>query len=200
MVWLGCTGLAFLLGALAPSPALACSPIEPPQPVTASDNPSDDVPPVLKTAQLDVRRAKEPGSSGDGDCGWMGGYTFLVDAADDVTPPEGLAYSLRLVKGKLPFALPDQPVRATSGRSAGEMSSWFSDDGEAFDAVVAVAMVDEAGNVSEPLEVHASGDAVGCGCALSAGSPGTAAAALAVGALLFVRRSRRFASSSRRHR
>jgi hypothetical protein len=190
-IGLGCSGLAFISGSLTASPALACSLVEPPQPVTASGNPSDDVPPVLKSARLDVRRAKEPGSSGDGDCGEIGGYTFHVDAADDVSRPEDLAYSLVLVKGTLPFEIPVQPVRVTLGRRAGEMSSWFSDDGEAFDAVVAVAMVDDAGNVSEPVEVHASGDAVGCGCALPAGRPGTAAAALAVGALLLVRRSRR---------
>jgi hypothetical protein len=191
-IWLGCSGLAFISGSLTTSPARACSLVEPPQPVTASDNANDDVPPVLKSARLDVRRAKEPGSSGDGDCGEIGTYTFYVDVVDDITRSEDLAYSLKLVKGTLPFELPSQPVRASSGRSAGEMSSWFSDDGEAFDAVIAVAMVDEAGNVSEPVEVQASGDAVGCGCALPAGRPGTAAAALAVGALLLVRRSRRF--------
>jgi MYXO-CTERM domain-containing protein len=64
-----------------------------------------------------------------------------------------------------------------------------------------VAMVDGAGNVSEPVAVHASGDAVGCGCAVPPGRPGTAAAGLAVGALLWVRRGRRlvrwFASSRR---
>lgn len=110
-------------------------------------------------------------------------------AADDVTRPEDLAYSLKLVKGTLPFDSASQPVRATSGVKAGEMSSWFGDDGEAFDAVVAVAMVDSAGNVSDSVEVHASGDAVGCGCALPAGRPGSGAAAFALGALFLVRRS-----------
>ena len=181
---------------VSPAPALACSLVEPPREVTPSGDLNDGVPPVLKSAQLEVRRAKDPGSGGDGDCGDIGGYTFRVDGTDDVTRPEDLAYSFKLVRGTLPFKLPVKPVRATSGRRAGELSSWFSDDGEAFDAVVAVAMVDSAGNASEPVEVHASGDAVGCGCAMATGRPGAAVAGLALGALLLVRRSRRLSKSS----
>lgn len=191
-IWLGCAGLAFIAASLTASRALGCSPAEPPQPFVASENPSDVAPPVLKSAQLDVRRAREPGSSGDGDCGEIGGYTFHVDAADDITRPEDLAYSLKLVKGSLPFAIPDQPVRARSGRRAGSLSSWFSDNGEEFEAVVEVAMVDDAGNLSEPIEVHASGDAVGCGCTVPSGYRGSAAPGLAMAAVLLVRRLRRF--------
>ena len=190
-LWLGCLGLACVASLLTASPALACSLVEPPEPVTASANPSDAVPPVLKSARLEVRRAEDPGSSRDEDCSAIGHYTIHVDAEDDVSRPEDLAYLLKLVEGTLPFELPAEPVRATFDRRAGEMSSWFSDDGEAFDAVVTVAMVDEAGNVSEPVAVEASGDAVGCGCALPAGRPGTAAAAFAAAALLLVRRARR---------
>jgi hypothetical protein len=114
-----------------------------------------------------------------------------VEVTDDVSRPEDLAYLLELVEGTLPFELPAEPVRAKFDRRAGEMSSWFVDDGEAFDAVVAVKMVDEAGNVSEPVAVHASGGAVGCGCAMPAGRPGNAAAAFAVATLLLLRRARR---------
>jgi len=186
------SGLVFIAASLTAARALGCSPAEPPHPFVATENPSDVAPPVLKTAQLDVRRAKEPGSSGDGDCGELGGYTFHVDAADDITAPEDLAYSLKLVKGSLPFAIPDQPVRVTFGRRPGRLSSWFSDSGKEFDAVVEVAMMDEAGNLSEPVEVHASGDAVGCGCTVPSAHRGNVASGLAVAALLLVRRLRRF--------
>jgi hypothetical protein len=185
-----CSVVGLGLCSLKASAALACSLVEPPEPATFTPS-DDDVPPLLKSAHLDVRRADDPGSSGDGDCGDIGGYTFVVDAEDDVTRPKDLAYSLKLVKGTLPFVLPDQPVLATFSRSAGKLSSWFSDDGKAFDATIAVAMVDSAGNFSEPVEVHASGDAVGCGCAWRAGHPSAGAAWLVVGALLFTRRSRR---------
>jgi hypothetical protein len=190
-IWLACSGLASVSSLLTASPARACSLIEPPQPVPASANPSDRVPPVLRSARLDVRRATEPGSAEDGDCGAIGHYTVHVEVTDDVSRPEDLAYLLELVEGTLPFELPGEPVRAKFDRRAGEMSSWFVDDGEAFDAVVAVTMVDEAGNVSEPVAVNASGDAVGCGCALPAGRPGTAAATFAAATLLFLRRARR---------
>jgi hypothetical protein len=190
MKTLGCSAAAFVLGSIAASSALACSVAEPPQPVTFATDSADDVPPVLNSARLDVRRANDPGSSGDGDCGEIGSYTFSVDAADDVTSRDDLAYSLKLVKGTLPFAIPDQPIRDTFRPSAGKLSSWFSDSGDAFDGTIAVAMVDGAGNFSEPVEVHASGDAVGCGCALRAGDPNAAAAGLLVVGLLLGRRSR----------
>lgn len=192
----GITALAFwavlATGMVRASSALACPPVRPSEPITFP--PSDDhVPPVLKSARLDVRRADNPGAPrGDGSCADEGEYTFSVDAQDDVTLSKDLAYSLTLLKGRLPFSLPDKPIRPTPGLPDGELSGLFSDDGSAFDATVSVAVVDDAGNFSEPVEVHASGDEVGgCGCAFHAHQRSTMAAGLMLGAVLFARRSRR---------
>jgi len=190
-MWLCSSSLVVLACVLTASPSRACSLTEPPQPFTAVDNPNDATPPVLKSAQLDVKRAKDPGSSDDADCGNIGSYVLHVDSTDDVTRPEKLAYSFKLVKGTLPFELPDEPVRAQPVGSPGELSSWFTDKGGAFDAVVAVSTVDEAGNVSEPVEVHASGGSVNSGCGVAIRHPSGAAVIFALGALFFVRRSRR---------
>ena len=48
--------------------------------------------------------------AGDGDCGEIGNYTVHVEAADDVSRPEDLAYLLELVEGTLPFELPGEPA------------------------------------------------------------------------------------------
>jgi hypothetical protein len=184
--WLG-GSLLLATGLTAPS-VEACSLRSPPQAFqpTASD---DKTPPTLDEAHISIRRAKDPGSSGNSDCSDVGGYTVTLRASDDQTPSVNLAVALELVKGNLPFSLPDGAVlEEASFRREGEISFSFGDDGGSYDAVVAVRVMDGSGNLSEPIEVHVSGEDVG-GCAFSRRpARGSAAAALALTLALLVRR------------
>jgi hypothetical protein len=182
-------GCLLLVTSLMAPHAEACSLVAPPQPFqpTASD---DKTPPTLEEAQISIRRAKDPGSNGsNGDCSDVGSYVVTLRASDDQTPGVDLAVQLELVKGSLPFALPEGAVRDEfSFRKEGNVAFSFGDKGGSYDAVVAVRVMDGSGNLSEPIEVHVSGDDVG-GCAFShRPTPGSGGIALAMTLALLIRR------------
>ena len=56
--------------------------------------------------------------------------------------------ALARVDGRLPFELPDRFVRSSSD-SGGDLTSWFTDDGNEFTATIEVRTVDRAGKLSE---------------------------------------------------
>jgi MYXO-CTERM domain-containing protein len=183
-------GFSVLAGSLGlSSPAEACSP--PPQYedyVTHLD-PNDGEPPTLRGASIVFKRAEDP-SGHNADCSNNGRFFLDVDASDDHTGEDDLGFSLSLVDGRLPFELPDRFVRSSID-SGGDLTSWFTDDGNEFTATIEVRMVDRAGKLSEPVNVRATEDAVGCGCSTAgAGRPGAAAWAGALVVLLFLRRRR----------
>ena len=84
---------------------------------------------------------------------------------------------------------------------AGTLSTWFVDEGEAFEGTLEVRVVDRAGNLSEPKQVSASGDEVGCTCSI-AGAPSRNYSAFMgmglTGLMLLVNRRRRRAVRSAR--
>ncbi len=166
----------------------ACSLLAPPQPFepVASD---DKTPPTLDEAHIKIQRAKDPGSHENTDCSDVGGYTLTVRASDDRTPTADLAVALELVKGNLPFSLPEGAVLEDAfARQDDELNFSFGDAGNAYDATVAVRVMDASGNLSEPFEVHVSGEDVS-GCAFSRRpARGSAAAAVAMALALLVRR------------
>jgi hypothetical protein len=181
-------GCLLLVTSLRAPHAEACSLRSPPQPFEppAAD---DETPPTLDEAHISIRRAKDPGSSGNADCSDVGSYTVTLRASDDQTPSVDLAVQLELVKGNLPFSLPERAVlEEPSFRREGEVSLSFGDDGSAYDAVIAVRVMDWSGNLSEPIEVHVSDEDVG-GCAFNRRpARGSAGVALAMTIALLVRR------------
>lgn len=181
-------GCLLIAASLTAAQADACSLVQPPQPFepTASD---DKTPPTLDEAHISIRRAKDPGSSGKSDCSDVGSYIVTLRASDDQTPSADLAVQLELVKGNLPFSLPEGAViDEPRFRREGEVSVSFGDDGSAYDAIVAVRVMDSSGNLSEAIEVHVSGDDVG-GCAFSRRpAGGSAGVALAMTLALLARR------------
>jgi hypothetical protein len=176
--------------------AAACSPPPPYQDYATQPDANDTEPPTLRSASIVFKRAEDPGGHG-ADCRTNGRYFLEVDASDDRTAEDDLGFSLSLVDGRLPFELPDTFVRS-SIESGGDLTSWFVDDGNEFEATIEVKMVDRAGNLSEPIAVRASEDAVGCGCSMIGdGRPGAAGWVVSVLVLSFVRRrlSRRAAGA-----
>lgn len=150
--------------------ARACSMAGHVEKYSLDDSSSDTTPPVLSAADVSVRRAKDP----DGEtaaCENIGNYTITVDASDDVTDATDLGFALTLVDGSFPFHVPKGNV--IGHNDDGKLSDWFDDDGNAFDGTLEVRVVDRAGNLSEPVLVSASGDAVGCSCS-AAGTPSNA--------------------------
>jgi MYXO-CTERM domain-containing protein len=120
----------------------------------------------------------------------MGRYRIRVEASDDRTPATDLGFALSLVDGTLPFTLPAEPVQSFRQPSE-DFSTWFSDDGEEFAGTIEVRVVDRAGNMSEPVNVRATGEAVGCGCSMvGMKRPGAAGWLGAFLILSFVRRRR----------
>jgi MYXO-CTERM domain-containing protein len=134
---------------------------------------NDRVAPTLTSASIELERAEDP-DSGGADCSNMGKYRIRVDASDDQTARTDLGFALRLVDGTLPFTLPEQKIQSFRQPSE-DFSSWFSDNGEEFAGTIEVRIVDRAGNLSEPVNVRATGDAVGCGCSMAGATrPGAA--------------------------
>lgn len=166
----GLAGLTFAGLVAFSEPAQACSPPDHAQEYSTHDSSSDTTPPVLSAANISVRRAKDP----DGEtaaCENIGRYTITVEASDDMTEANDLGFALTLVDGSFPFRVPEGNV--IGHNDDGKLSDWFEDDGDAFDGTLEVRVVDRAGNLSEPVFVSESGDAVGCSCS-AAGAPSTA--------------------------
>ena len=186
--------LAWLVLALPWCPALvreaaACSVAEPYQEYSTQAT-GDVVRPVLSAATIEITRSKNPGPGHGGECGGMGQFRIRVDASDDQTSKEDLGFSLSVVEGSVPFYMPKTNVQGTS---EGDLSSWFSDNGNAFAGTVEVKVVDRAGNQSDPIQVRAASEAVGCGCSV-AGAPASTVGwlgSLAVTALCLRRIRRR---------
>lgn len=164
------TGLTFAGLVAFSEPAQACSPPALVKEYSFHDSSNDTTPPVLSAADISVRRAKDPGGD-TAACETMGRYTITIDASDDTTAAIDLGFALTVVDGSFPFRVPEGNV--IGHNHDGKLSDWFEDDGDAFDGTLEVRVVDRAGNLSEPVFVSESGDAVGCSCS-AAGAPSTA--------------------------
>jgi hypothetical protein len=150
--------------------AAACSVLDPYQ--EYSTGVSDDViRPVLTKATIEITRSENPGPGNGGECGGMGHFRIRVDASDDQTKKNDLGFSLSVVEGSVPFYMPTTSVRGTG---EGDLTSWFSDSGDAFEGTLEVKVVDRAGNESDAVRVRAISDAVGRGCS-TVGTPANGA-------------------------
>lgn len=168
LIRLGLVGALFIAASVSPSTGRACSLAPNPGPFEPNGA-NDAVAPTLSSAKLLIRRAKDPGGTG-GDCSGVASYTVVVEASDDETEAGGLGYEVTLLRGTLPFALLQGPVIAEgSVREPGKLVVTRDDTGDAYDATVAIRVLDRAGNRSDPIEVHVSDGAVAGGCAIGPG-------------------------------
>jgi hypothetical protein len=135
-------------------------------------------------------------SSSGTSCDDLGWVAILPAVTDDHTPASELGYALSLVEGKLPEGL-ELPLQRFKLPVPGKeiRLSWLdgqTDDQEPFDFVLAVVVIDLAGNESAPLGVHVTnGGNDGCSVARlrTSTAAGTAFALLALAA--FARRRTR---------
>jgi hypothetical protein len=169
---------------------------------------TDQVPPTLPPIlAYDVYRAKEPGAC-NGSCE-SGHISFVVDATDDMTPPERIGYRLQLQAGALPTglrlpagAIEGGPASAIEGGQAGPRlwlywDSLASDGTEPIGFTLQVIAIDLAGNESAPQTVRIHDDPGGC--AIARGGPARRPVAwLAVAALVLAARPRSGVRSRRR--
>lgn len=153
------------------SPGRACSPALPPW---VDPDPTrvgvDVTPPVLTEVRYFVERDVP------NDCIIHSRVDFAADASDDQTPSEKLAYYVVGLRGDSPLSYYDKPMAYMS-------LSWVDDPMRPLDFHVRVIAVDEAGNESNPIDVHVvDGDQIDGGCNLVAPS----GAATSAGAWLLV--------------
>ena len=97
-------------------------------------------------------------------CPDLGRIVLSIDSAVDArTPSAMLGYSVELVSGALPAALPDVPVRLRGVGGHGDLHLEWSGDQEPFSAVLGLRAVDLAGNVGPELRIEVeSPGASGC--------------------------------------
>jgi len=143
---------------LGPAPVHACTLAAPYSAYELDETADDSVAPKLRSAEIDIMRVAEIGSSM---CGDIGQYLVLVDAIDDTTEADDLGVQLTLLDGTLPFLPPPETVEPD--QEGGGFTSWFDDHGSSFGGTVEVRVVDRAGNVSQPIRLTLGEDDGGLG-------------------------------------
>ena len=101
----------------------------------------DVTPPVLANVEFSVERDVP------NDCVVYSIVDLGADAWDDQTPPEKLAYRVEALSGDSPLDYYDEPM-------AYMRFLWVGDVERPLDFEVRVRAVDEAGNESNPMDVH----------------------------------------------
>lgn len=131
-------GLVFLTRVV-----LACSPSVTP---TAQLDPAklgvDVAPPVLESVSFTVERDVPNG------CNTTTNIDLFAEASDDQTPFDELGYRVEPLRGDTPiWPIYDEPL-------AYMHLWWVGEDSRTIDVELRVRAVDEAGNESEPIDVH----------------------------------------------